>query len=75
MPHVIVKTWPGKSEQAKQQLADRITRDVMDALGDGEASVSVVIEEVSPDDWADQVFHRDIRNPRGKLYKKPGYTL
>jgi hypothetical protein len=25
MPHVIVKLWPGKSDQQKQQLAERIT--------------------------------------------------
>jgi hypothetical protein len=30
MPHVIVKLWPGKSEAQKRNLADRITRDVMD---------------------------------------------
>jgi hypothetical protein len=30
MPHVIVKLWPGKSERQKQQLADAITRDVME---------------------------------------------
>jgi len=28
MPHVIVKLWPGQSEQQKRRLADAITRDV-----------------------------------------------
>jgi NAD(P)-dependent dehydrogenase (short-subunit alcohol dehydrogenase family) len=31
MPHVIVKLWPGKSEQQKTRLAEKITKDVMDA--------------------------------------------
>ena len=26
MPHVIVKLWPGKSEQQKKSLADKITK-------------------------------------------------
>ncbi|HET9131743.1 MAG TPA: tautomerase family protein [Terriglobia bacterium] len=26
MPHVIVKLWPGKTDEQKKQLADRITR-------------------------------------------------
>ncbi len=29
MPHVIVKLWPGKSEQQKALLAERIAQDVM----------------------------------------------
>jgi len=28
MPHVIVKLWPGKSEQQKRRLAEEITKDV-----------------------------------------------
>ena len=36
MPHVIVKLWPGKSERQKQDLADEITRAVMDTLHYGE---------------------------------------
>src|SRR2546421_12852644 len=30
MPHIIVKIWPGKPEEQKRLLADRIARDVMD---------------------------------------------
>jgi 4-oxalocrotonate tautomerase len=75
MPHVIVKAWPGKSEQQKQALADRIMKDVMDVLGYGEASVSVAFEEINPEDWAAQVYRPDIQQARGKLYKKPGYRM
>lgn len=75
MPHVIVKAWPGKTEQQKQELAARITRDVREVLGYGEESVSLAFEEVSPHDWAEQVYRTDIQHPRGKLYKKPGYTM
>lgn len=45
MPHVIVKLWPGKSEQQKQRLADAITKDVMSVLRYGEESVSLALEE------------------------------
>ena len=51
MPHVIVKLWPGKSEQQKQRLADRITRDVIDALNYGEESVSLAIEDPNYPEW------------------------
>ena len=75
MPHVIVKLWPGKSEQQKTQLADAIVKDVMDATGYGEESVSVAIEEVKSRDWAEKVYQPDIVKNWEKLYKKPGYTM
>ncbi|WP_258305731.1 tautomerase family protein [Burkholderia cenocepacia] len=37
MPHIIVKAWPGKTEEQKQRLADAITRDVMTILGYGQS--------------------------------------
>jgi 4-oxalocrotonate tautomerase len=75
MPHVIVKLWPGKSEKQKARLAEAITRDVMDVLGYGEESVSVAMEEVEPQDWAEQVYKPDIVKKPEQLYKKPGYDL
>ena len=75
MPHVVIKLWPGKSEQQKTRLAEEITRDVMEVLKYGEESVSVAIEEVSPQDWAEKVYKPDILHNPEKLYKKPGYTM
>ena len=75
MPHVIVKMWPGKSEEQKARLAEAITRDVMDVLDYGEESVSVAIEEIKARDWAEQVYGSDIKKNWDKLYKEPGYTM
>jgi 4-oxalocrotonate tautomerase len=74
MPHVVVKLWPGKTEQQKSRLADAITKDVMKILRYGEESVSVAMEEIEPGDWAEKVFKAEIANA-DNLYKKPGYTL
>ena len=75
MPHVIVKLWPGKSEEQKARLAEAITRDVMDVLDLGEESVSVAVEEVEPRQWAEKVYKPDIASKPEQLYKKPGYDL
>ena len=75
MPHVIVKLWPGKSEQQKTRLAEAIAKDVMDILNYGEESVSVSMEEVESQDWAEKVYKPDIQNKWEKLYKKPGYDV
>ena len=73
MPHVIVKLWPGKSEQQKKKLADEVTKVVMTTLNYGEESVSVGIEEVKPQQWTEKVYKPDILGKPGTIYKKPGY--
>lgn len=75
MPHVIVKLWPGKSEEQKTRLAEEIVKDVTKVLNYGAESVSVAIEEVEPQDWAEKVYQPEIVNNSEKLYKKPGYTM
>ena len=75
MPHVIVKLWPGKSEQQKTRLAEAITKDVMNTLHYGEESVSVAFEEIPAQEWAEKVYRPDIINHPEKLYKKPGYSM
>ena len=73
MPHVIAELWPGKSEQQKKLLADAITKDVTEILHYGEESISVAMEEVKPQDWAENVYKPEIQTNMDKLYKKPGY--
>lgn len=75
MPHVIVKLWPGKSDQRKKRLAEAIAKDVMEILHYGEESVSVAMEEISSRDWAEKVYKPDIQAKPDQLYKKPGYSL
>jgi 4-oxalocrotonate tautomerase len=75
MPHVIVKLWPGKSEQQKTKLAEAITRDVMSIFNYEEGAVSVAMEEIQPQDWAEKVYKPDIINQPEKIYKNPGYTM
>jgi len=72
MPHIIVKLWPGREEKVKQQLADKLTRVVMDTLGVKESSVSVGIEEVSSTVWDEEVYKPDILEKEPTIYKKPG---
>ena len=74
MPHVIVKLWPGKSEQQKNRLAQAITKDVTEILHYGDKSVSVALEEIRSQDWLEKVYKPDIKNNWDKLYKKPGYN-
>jgi 4-oxalocrotonate tautomerase len=73
MPHVIVKLYPGRSERQKARLAEEIVKDVVAIAKCEEESVSVVIEEVRPEDWAEKVYKPDILSNPEILYKRPGY--
>lgn len=75
MPHVIVKLWPGKSEQQKARLAAKIAEGVMEVLNYGEESVSVGFEEIQSQDWRQKVYKPDIQDNWDKVYKKPGYEM
>ena len=75
MPHVIVKLWPGKSEQQKRTLAEAITKDVATVLNCGDESVSVALEEVTAAEWTEKVYRPDIVEKAATLYKKPGYSM
>ena len=74
MPHVIVKLYPGRSEEQKSKLAYEIVKDVVAIAKCEEKSVSVAFEEIEKDDWAKKVYKPDILNRKDSLYKEPGYN-
>lgn len=75
MPHVILKLWPGKTEEQKKLLAQRMTEVITETLDGKARSVSVSIVEVNQEDWASEVYKKDIMANQDHLYKAPGYTM
>lgn len=73
MPHIIVKLFPGRSEEQKFKLADEIVKDVVAIANCAEKSVSVAFEEIEEKNWVEKVYKPDIQNKKDSLYKKPGY--
>ena len=74
MPHVIVKFYPGRSQEQKKQLANEIVKSVVEIAGCEQKSVSVAIEEVKPDDWVETVYQPDIIDKNENLVVTPGYN-
>lgn len=74
MPHVIVKLYPGRSEEQKIRFAEEIVKDVVAIAKCEEKSVSVAFEGVDPEEWAEKVYRPDIFENQQRLYKKPGYN-
>jgi|WetSurMetagenome_2_1015567.scaffolds.fasta_scaffold04804_7 4-oxalocrotonate tautomerase len=71
---IIVKPYPGRSEEQKKRLADKIVKDVVAIAKCEEKSISVAIEEIKPEAWAEEVYRPDILGNSEKLYQKPGYN-
>lgn len=74
MPHVIVKMHPGRTDEQKNKLAQAIADSVVKIAKCEEKSVSVAIEEIAPENWAETVYRPDIMEKEETLVKKPGYN-
>ena len=75
MPHVIVKLYPGRTEEQKENMTERFVQAVIECLGAPETSVSVSFEEVDKERLKEEVYLPDIVEKENTLYRKPGYQL
>lgn len=75
MPHIIVKMFPGRTDEQKKNLANKITKAVVETINVEEKSVSVAFEEISREKWEKEVYQPDILEKEKTLYKKPGYSM
>lgn len=51
MPHINVKMFPGRSEEAKKSLADKIMVLAQEELGCPMEALSVSVQDVAQDAW------------------------
>lgn len=73
MPHVTVKLWPGRTDEMKRSLAEKIAQDVAEGLKVDIGDVSVAFEEVAQEDWKETVYKKEIKNNMENIYFKPNY--
>jgi 4-oxalocrotonate tautomerase len=71
MPHVIVKTYAGKTEEQKVRLAEALANDVKAIFGAPDHAISVAIEDVPQQEWDEKVYKPEILPIWDKLYRKP----
>jgi len=74
MPHVIIKMYPGRTAEQKKRLVESITDSFIRVANVSDASLSVDIVEIAPEEWPDKVYRHDILDRYDSLYKKPGYN-
>ena len=73
MPHINVKLYPGRSDELKSKLADKITKAVVEVMDSKEKTISVAIQEIPGERWPKEVYKREILGNEEILYKKPEY--
>ena len=60
MPHIILKMYPGRTDEQKNKLAQAIADSIVKIAKCEEKLVSVAIEEIAPENWAETVYRPDI---------------
>ncbi|NLX64487.1 MAG: 4-oxalocrotonate tautomerase [Clostridiaceae bacterium] len=75
MPHVIIKMFPGRTEEQKRLCTERIVEALIETLNTDEKSISVAFEEIPKEMWKEEVFLPDIMGKEKTLFKKPGYSI
>ena len=73
MPHIVIKTLSGKSQEVLNDSAEQVAVALSKAMDKPMDSISVSVEEYSVDDWKN-VYDEYIDNKDNVLIK-PGYTM
>ena len=60
MPHIVIKMYPGRSEEQKRKLVNAIAEDIADIAKCELKLVSSSIEEVSSEEW--KRIHLSLHN-------------
>lgn len=71
MPHIIVKMYPGRTKEQKEQLAKGIFDAALKAISCPPDVISVAVEEISPDKWQEEVVIPLIEGKADTVVIKP----
>lgn len=72
MPHIVIKTISGPSQEQLQKAAEEIAAVVNRTMGKPEKYISVSVEEYDYSQWED--VYNDYVKDKDNVLVKPGYT-
>ena len=73
MPHIVIKLIERRTDAQQRAVADAAAEAVQRTLGAHESSISVGIEEVPHEDWAEKGYRPDILGKQDTIYQQPSY--
>lgn len=66
MPYIAIKGYP-KDEATKQEIAQKITALFQEVWGCPREAITVSVEEVPPDRWAEDVVQAEIEPKKDRM--------
>ena len=72
MPHVVIKTIKGPSDEQIKSAAEKIAKIINEELGKPEKYISVSVEQYSFGEW-EGVYDEFVKD-KDNVIVKPGYT-
>lgn len=75
MPHVNITCYPGKTDEEKKKLSEKITEDIIEIFEVDEDGISIAFREICKEDWEKEVWDKEIEGKEDLLFKKPGYSF
>ena len=71
MPHIVVNIWPGRSDETKEKLANRLALETAQVLEMDSEYVSVGFQEVPEAEW-NAFCQCEINEKPNQIFKRPG---
>ena len=75
MPHITVQMFPGRNDEIKKNLAEKLAKVASEELGRGIEHFSVSVEDIPQDEWKERVFDKIVDPNNKTVFVKPGYTM
>ena len=60
MPHITVQMFPGRNDEIKKNLAEKLAKVASEELGRGIEHFSVSVEDIPQDEWKERVFNKIV---------------
>lgn len=58
MPHIVVKMYPGRSQEVKEDFAKKVQQLTVEEFGCQPGHVSVSVEDIKPENWKEEVVNQ-----------------
>lgn len=58
MPHIVVKMYPGRSQEVKEDFAKKVQQLTVEEFGCQPGHVSVSVEDIKPENWKEEVVNK-----------------
>lgn len=67
MPYIAIKGYP-KDDETKKKVVEKINQVLLENWGCTQEAISISVEEIAPEKWAETVVEKEIEPNADKMY-------